>query len=51
LEKLKISVHDFVSFVPEEISQEFPPTLKRRASLQNYRINLEGQTMSEEELK
>ena len=38
-----------MTFVPEEISQEFPKLLKRRPSLMSYRINLEGQNMTEEQ--
>jgi hypothetical protein len=44
-------VHDFVTFVPEEISEEFPSHLKRRPSLLTYRINVEGQNLSEEQIK
>lgn len=45
------NLHDFVTFVPEEISEEFPSQLKRRPSLLTYRINVEGQNLSEEQLK
>lgn len=48
---MDISIHDFVTFVPEDISEEFPSNIKRRPSLLNYRINYEGQNLSEEELK
>lgn len=44
-------MHDFVTFVPEEISEEFPIHLKRRPSLLTYRINVEGQNLDEEQLK
>lgn len=47
--RLGITVHDFVSFVPEIISAEFPKNLKRRTSLATYRINLQGQNMTEEQ--
>lgn len=51
IDYLKISVKDFVTFVPEEIGAEFPKTLKRRPSLVSYRINLEGQNLTEEQRK
>ncbi len=51
IERLRIPLHDFVLFVPDAISEEFPATIKRRPSLVNYRINLQGQNMTEEELK
>jgi len=44
---LKIEEKDFVSFVPEEISAEFPKNIKRRPSLINYRFNLQGQNLTE----
>ena len=49
VEHLKIPVKDFVTFVPEEISVGFPKTFKKRPSLVSYRINLEGQNLTEEQ--
>jgi hypothetical protein len=46
-DKLKISVQEFVRFVPEIYSEEFPEKYKRNASLRSYRVNLFGQEMSE----
>ena len=46
-EKLKISVQDFVSFVPEEYSLEFPEKFKRNPTLQSYRVNYFGQNLTE----
>lgn len=46
-EKLKISVQDFVSFVPEEYSMEFPEKYKRNPTLQSYRVNYFGQNLTE----
>lgn len=48
---LDINVHDFASFVPEVISEEFPASFVRKPSLATYRINVQGQNMSEEERK
>jgi hypothetical protein len=46
LKKMNVKIHDFVTFVPEDISEEFPSNIKRRPSLLNYRINVEGQILS-----
>ena len=46
-----IPVQDFVSFVPEQISEEFPAKFKRRPSLVSYRMNVEGQNLTEQQLK
>jgi hypothetical protein len=44
---IDINVHDFASFVPEVISEEFPASFVRKPSLSTYRINVQGQNMSE----
>ena len=51
-DRLELPLKEFVEFVPEPISKEFPQSLKKkRPSLTSFRVNLYGQIRTEEESK
>ena len=50
-EIISLSPQDFVSFVPEVISHEFPEKYRLRMSLRNFRVNVYGQNISESSIK
>ena len=47
---LSIPIHEFVSFVPEELAESFPEKYKRRQSICRYRMNVFGQNLTESQV-